>query len=1383
MYLSKEEFFMNKKYNIGLDIGSDSVGWAVTDDNFNILRLKGKDAWGARIFDDASDAKNRRVFRTNKRRVNRRKYRIYLLNQLFNDFITPFDNTFFIRLNESSYLLEDRNVKNPYLFLDKNKEKEYYKKFPTIWHLRKALLEDDPFALSDIRFVYLAIHHIIKYRGNFLKEGALDINSFDESLFAELNEIFRSLVAEYDDLDIDDVDFDLISISLNKDKIIDVFENKQLNKNDKKKALKTLINKSINENINGYIDLFITTVVGGSYDLKKLDLGLENAFSVKFDSSFDEQEGEIRSALGEKYRIVEIAKSIYDHFELKDLLQNEPNLSSAFVDVFEKHKYELKALKKVCKELDANLGLSKEQSLYNKIFKDKTENNYSAFVGVNSVNSRTKDIHAFNAQLLKILNPYFEYIPETILITIEGKTAPISIKKEIENNNFLNIIANKSTGVIPHQLHLFELEIIINNASKKYPDLLKIKDKIIQLFKFRVPYYCGPLNDRSEYSSVVRNNNEIVTPWNFDSVIDKSKTKAAFINSLTNSCRYLLGSTNVLPTSSIIYQAYVSFDRLNSLKINGALISQELKEVILNDLIFKNKKTTISRIKTFLKKKYPIYQQDDVSISGINEKDDFNNSSLIIFKRFFDKDILSSQELSIAERIIYLLTIFKDDINGGIEEIKKEYPSLSDKQLYCLKGMTFTGWSSLSKDLLVNLKVYDDNGVVYSILSVMNDRVMNFQQVLHSDEFKFYKLVEEKNKEFTDNKTSEELQYELIEEMPPKFRRSTIQALRIIDEITLIAGNNPSYISIEVTREDNSAKKKKKLESISRYKELKLFLSSLMKAKEQEISSQAKEVNEELDNIAKDEKDLIKLKGQHLYLYFKQCGFDMYTGEKIKFEQIFDNSHYDIDHIIPQCLIKDDSLDNKVLVNKVSNENDKADRYPLPPKIKNEKTIKLWKYLHSKKAISDKKFNNLMRKEPISEEELNSFVNAQINLVNHSNVVLKTVLEKKFEGKETKLIFSKAQYPSYLRQELGIAKLRYLNDAHHGIDAYLNIVTGVSLYERYTSKFYMAKNDHSDEKSYNFERFLYRKFVLNNDNRQIILNNTAKRDPLLSFRNTYQEGRFYKQTIYKAGDGKLNPIHTKGPMSDTNKYGGYNELANAYFVVATIKGKKERRMLIGVPHQYDVTYGKDIEQLKEKVASLVKHKENETVDLSFSKKIYSNQKIIVNGCSYLMASKGERITLKPCSPIFIQGIDALYLKKAEKYLPQLNVDSDLIEISENRFEDKEKTENLLTFSRKRNENILLSLVDISKNKKYDSNPTITQIRDFASPENVSLFRKKTIADEIEFIISVIYLLTRNSRQSKISKNLYLVTPSFIQDKKVIIVHDSITGLISHQEKL
>ena len=76
---------MADKLYIGLDVGSDSVGWAATDEEYNLCRIKGKTAWGARLFDAAHDAQERRQLRTARRRLARRKRRIAWLEAIFNE--------------------------------------------------------------------------------------------------------------------------------------------------------------------------------------------------------------------------------------------------------------------------------------------------------------------------------------------------------------------------------------------------------------------------------------------------------------------------------------------------------------------------------------------------------------------------------------------------------------------------------------------------------------------------------------------------------------------------------------------------------------------------------------------------------------------------------------------------------------------------------------------------------------------------------------------------------------------------------------------------------------------------------------------------------------------------------------------------------------------------------------------------------------------------------------------------------------------------------------------------------------------------------------------------------------------------------------------------
>ena len=59
----------NCDYYIGLDMGDASVGWAVTDTNYNILKFNGKALWGIRLFDSANTAASTRVFRSGRRRI------------------------------------------------------------------------------------------------------------------------------------------------------------------------------------------------------------------------------------------------------------------------------------------------------------------------------------------------------------------------------------------------------------------------------------------------------------------------------------------------------------------------------------------------------------------------------------------------------------------------------------------------------------------------------------------------------------------------------------------------------------------------------------------------------------------------------------------------------------------------------------------------------------------------------------------------------------------------------------------------------------------------------------------------------------------------------------------------------------------------------------------------------------------------------------------------------------------------------------------------------------------------------------------------------------------------------------------------------------------
>lgn len=135
----------NSKYFLGLDIGTNSVGWAVTDENYDILNFNGKKMWGIRLFNEGSTAVERRSYRAARRSRQRKIERSRLLRELFAEEVSKIDPNFFIRLRESDLYYEDKSIDSKgSLFNDKEwTDKKYHKTYPTIFHLIMDLINND----------------------------------------------------------------------------------------------------------------------------------------------------------------------------------------------------------------------------------------------------------------------------------------------------------------------------------------------------------------------------------------------------------------------------------------------------------------------------------------------------------------------------------------------------------------------------------------------------------------------------------------------------------------------------------------------------------------------------------------------------------------------------------------------------------------------------------------------------------------------------------------------------------------------------------------------------------------------------------------------------------------------------------------------------------------------------------------------------------------------------------------------------------------------------------------------------------------------------------------------------------------------------------------
>lgn len=118
--LFQKETFMKKPYTIALDIGTNSVGWVVVTDDYRVptkkMKVLGnterktikKNLIGALLFDSGDTAEGTRLKRTACRRYTRRKNRLRYLKEIFTEEMAKVDDGFFQRLEDSFYVLEDK---------------------------------------------------------------------------------------------------------------------------------------------------------------------------------------------------------------------------------------------------------------------------------------------------------------------------------------------------------------------------------------------------------------------------------------------------------------------------------------------------------------------------------------------------------------------------------------------------------------------------------------------------------------------------------------------------------------------------------------------------------------------------------------------------------------------------------------------------------------------------------------------------------------------------------------------------------------------------------------------------------------------------------------------------------------------------------------------------------------------------------------------------------------------------------------------------------------------------------------------------------------------------------------------------------------------------
>lgn len=1181
-------------YNIGLDIGTGSVGWAVTDTDGILPHFKGKPAWGSRTFPEAQPASEARVHRGLRRRYTRRRWRLNLLQELFASEMERVDPEFFIRLNQSHLLAEDRaDGHSDYQWTLFNEsdftERDYFKRFPTIYHLRQWLMETDEQA--DLRLVYLAFHNIVKHRGNFLQQENRDLSSKNADVGQAVKEFCQLLQEHCDELGIG------CSAMENAPKIVRTLQERSSSKGQIRDEIQKLLGiqpgfadddalgKTEAKN---FAKALAAAILGYKAELGNVFFIVEekpeNATTSIYLSNDEGVDAFKEICPDAAMPLFEAMVKVHSAFVLQEILSSKPgaSLSSNKVEDYKQYGRDLRLLKALVKEY-----APKE---YDAFFR-------GAFYQPTKFHPQK---HVYDKAKVKGYTRYNE---------VHAGSSYADLKKEIEKlfagtaavederyqgmmdgfteERFLRRLKTTDNGAIPYQLHLEEMDKIIQGQAKYYPFLLAEKERLDSLVEFRIPYYVGPLTQKnapqdnagkSRFAWSVRQDGkeeEPIRPWNWESVIDKDASATAFIQRMTGMCTYLQGEP-VLPKSSLLYEEFCVLNELNGAHFSQdgdkerRFVSQDRADMMRD--LFQRKRVSYKDVENWMRKR----GHSSVHVSGGQGERGFESrlSSYIFFaKDIYGTDEIPESDYPMLEEIILWSTLFEDR-SIFKEKLERNYGDrLSPDQIKKIVKKRFTGWGRLSRKMLADIKVQTDEGE-RSIIEVMREGYPNrsgrpygsamvLMEVLRDDQLGFQKLIDEMNKDRIARAGSF-----VLEDLPgsPALRRSINQSLGIVAEIVHIAGHAPDNIFIEVTREENARKKGQRTQK--RYDRLK---EALEKLKEEAPEFWRQEVANDLRARMKQRAEL----DEKLTLYFMQGGKCLYSGKTIETSEL-SSSRYHVDHIIPQSYVKDDSFENKALVLAELNEA-KSDQMLIDASVR-KKMRPFWDALKHAGLIGEKKHRNLLRAK-IDENQMRGFIARQLVETSQIMKLVQSILSERYP--ESKVLPVKAALSSDLRRCIGLPKCREINDFHHAHDALLASEMGrfiqcrhPGIYDnpiRYTKMMKDFIRKESQElrhgKAPGTSPFIVASFLTSGVNEETgevwdkdeeiarIKNYFDYRQCFISRMPEEKMGAFWDQTIYSPRDSSkgLNLPLKKG--LNPEKYGSYSREQFAYFFVFEAKAK------------------------------------------------------------------------------------------------------------------------------------------------------------------------------------------------------------------------------------
>lgn len=1225
---------ITKEYYLGLDIGTDSVGYAAADTEYNLKKYKGEPAWGVMTFEAAKPAQDRRAFRTARRRLDRRQERVHLLEELFAPEIAKVDPGFFIRRRESMLLRGD--AQDPFTLFsdDKYTDREYSRQYPTIHHLICELMRSD--TPHDVRLVFHACAWLVAHRGHFL----FDIPASQAAELLNFDHVYREFTDYLAELELPlpwpsglaaDTLLSILKMKVGVKRKEDAFK-KEVFSGGKLPADAEECPYSFRSVI-GLLcgrkskpkDLFRNEEYT---DLDSVDLAMD-----------DEQFAAVVAELGDDGELLQKLRAMQDCAMLIST-SNGKNISESKVDEYDQHKKDLKWLKRFVKKY--------LKCKYNLIFRAAAADNYVAYSGnVKSCPEPKKVKKTKKDGFCDFLKKQVK----DVMVDKADKTAFEDMLTRLDNRTFLPKQRDSDNRVIPQQLYRIELEAILDHAANYLPLLserddegISVRDKILSVFDFKIPYFVGPLGKKGENVWLTRKAEGKIYPWNFDRMVDQDRCEDDFIRRMTNTCTYLPGE-DVLPECSLLYSRFMVLNEINPIRINDVPIPVEVKQAIYSEIFMRKSRVTKKQIETFLRER-ALLKNGDI-LCGIDERANATLKPWHDFARLLSSGVMSVDD---AEAII-LRAAYSEDRMRFQKWLAANYPTLSKDDREYIGRLKLKGFGRLSRKLLTGVYADSKNGTgeARSIIDAMWETNENLMQLL-SDRWGYGEVIGQMAKEYYD--AHPRTLSKRLEEMyvSPAVRRPIIRTLDITADVVKAMGGAPKKIFVEMAR--GGAPEQKGRRTVSRKQQLLDLYKTMKNDDVRQLSAELEAMGETADN---------RLQSERLFLYYLQLGKCAYSGEAIDLAQI-STGRYNVDHIYPQAYVKDDSiLNNKVLVLSTMNA-EKGDQ--LVPAPFREKMCGFWAMLQKNGLMTEEKYKRLTRKTPFTEEERMGFINRQLVETRQSTKVIAALLQERYPDSE--IVYVKAGLVSEFRQEFDLVKCRAVNDLHHAKDAYLNIVVGNVYHERFSKRWF------SPDQKYNVQaKKIFTAPV--NCGGSIVWNGTQDLEKVkkAAGKNTVhltryafcRKGGLFDQNPRKASAG-LIPLKKGLP---TEIYGGYRGATVSFFILAKYSSAKNKDLVI-VP--VELQFADKVTESRVSLHEYVKNAitrmigmDPEAIEFPLGERV-----LRINTC---LLADGLRLSLRGCtgvnqlsvalqSPLLLSESEQKYLKRITSFLEKQKANQNII---------------------------------------------------------------------------------------------------------------------------